>query len=164
MALLGIILLLGCTSLSKTVRESLRPQVTPARVAPGDVSRPTLASHIFDYEADFEAVTNSDIKWADSADGLYPVPNAFAEQFLSKMEAESRSGHRDEVLFAAKRYLTDPQRFVVAHIVLTYVSGVEFSADAKSWNYMRFKADGGPVHTPMMNQIEALTRMWSAMN
>jgi hypothetical protein len=112
------------------------------------------------YSADFESVTNSDVTWAASADGLNPQFNVYMEQLLSKLESECRSGSRNLVLNSAKYCLDDPRRFALAHVVLTLLSGTPYETTEHSWNGLEFVGDATTGLQPRERAGEQIKQMW----
>lgn len=94
------------------------------------------------FAAQFEAVENSDVRWITDGDHVEPSLNSYAEQLLISMESETHAGVRDDVMTACLWYLNDSRRYVVAHVILTYLKGEPFTASYDHWNSLAIDRSG----------------------
>jgi hypothetical protein len=81
------------------------------------------------------ALSNDQVAWEGGPSGLAPT--------LIGEAAEKLAEKRDQAIPALVAALSDPDRFVAAHILLTRLSGVEHSA-FPAWNglVVDLRADG----------------------
>jgi len=70
-------------------------------------------------------LSNEDVKWQGTYTGLTPILSGGAQNIkvLSK---------EDRILLC--KYLNDPNRFVIAHIILTNIEMSKFSTSGSQWN------------------------------
>lgn len=96
-------------------------------------------------------LTNDDVAWNANPLGLWPtLPSGVTERAY-----ESGEDAIPELIDA----LADPERFVVAHVLLTQLSGVEYRA-VPTWNGLEveLRPDGSTVIDPA--QRHDLGRRW----
>ena len=101
---------------------------------------------------DLKDLSNRDVEWHGTAEGLSPDLATERAKRLAGADAEAVTPG----LIAA---LSEEDRFVAAHVVLTSVSRVEYSA-FPTWNGLRvdIRADGSVVIDP--GQRHELARRW----
>ena len=101
--------------------------------------------------ASLEDLTNTDVRWTGDYVGLSPVLSGDA----GARAAELGQADIPDLLAA----LSDPGRFVVAHVILTRLSGVEYQA-FPDWNGLAVElgADGTTRIDP--GQRTELARRW----
>jgi hypothetical protein len=95
-------------------------------------------------------VSNTDVKWDASFDGF--VPNLDDRLVALPENAE---GSISELI----ALLSDPDRFVIAHVLLTRITGVDYSAWPK-WNGLVLDLDAEGRATVEPDQRHALARRW----
>lgn len=96
-------------------------------------------------------LSNSDVKWDGNRFGLMPILTGTAAQQL--LDAG------DEAVPGLLEALSDPDKFVAAHVILTKLSGVEYTA-LPDWNGLsvNLAADGTVTIDPA--QRPALIGRW----
>lgn len=93
---------------------------------------------------------NDDVSWEGTFVGLFPKLSSGAERIIhSKKDVTP-------FLLAA---LKDPDRFAVAHVVLTYRAG-EHNNSSVAWNGLNVQIDADGHATYEGNNLEELHRFW----
>ena len=98
------------------------------------------------------SINNDDIGWSGTYSGLWAdVRGAEANKVL-----EIGPAARPHLLEA----LDDPEKFVVAHVLLTLISGQQFSVSGEEWNHLRVELNhDGTVSIDPRQQHEIVT-LW----
>lgn len=109
-------------------------------------------------DAHLEAVTNSDITWYFTPDGLEPNLNVFAEQLLLTLENKASGANRAQILAGIGAYLEDPDRYIVAQDILTFLSGRPYTSTNASWNELQFSAQST---IPVEKQFNRIRKLWA---
>lgn len=99
-------------------------------------------------------ISNADLRWDGTAFGLQPriVDEATARLVDDRAVSDA----------AIRALLRDPDRFAVAHVLLTLRSKTVGSFDASQWNGLRvaLEASGAVRYEP--SDMDALARRWDA--
>jgi hypothetical protein len=99
-----------------------------------------------------DQISNNDLRWDGTALGLQPrIESSAAIRLVS-----DRSIADDEL----KRVLRDPQRFAIAHVVLTMRSGKVASFDANQWNGLRVRLEASGMASYQAADMETLAQAW----
>lgn len=99
------------------------------------------------------ALRNEDVRWNGNYFGLLPK--------LAGSAAELASRPEKEIIPALIDALSDPEMFVAAHVLLTFLSGVEHSTNP--WNGLEvdLRPDGAVHIDPeQRRQIQTRWRRW----
>ena len=101
---------------------------------------------------DIRELSNSDVEWHGTAEGLNAALATARAKRLAKADAEA-------VITELITALSDVNRFVAAHVLLTSLSHVEYSA-FPSWNGLQvdIQADGHAIIDS--EQRHELARRW----
>ena len=101
---------------------------------------------------DIRDLSNSDVEWHGTPEGLYAALATERAKRIAKADAATAI---PELINA----LSDANKFVAAHVLLTSLSGVEYSA-FPSWNSLQvdIKADGQIIIDS--EQRHELVRRW----
>ena len=129
-----------------------------ASVASGDQTnvssswppQPWPPQHCRDVPEAVRRLRNDQVVWSLSYVGVFPL--------VDGKEAEIIDRCPDEAKPLLVNALADPQRFVVAHVLLSYAyTHMRDTADS-SWDHLTLGSDGSPVIDP--NQQLQIQQMW----
>lgn len=97
-------------------------------------------------------LTNDDITWDGNIFGLHPT--------LKGSTAKRLLGLGRQASPSLRKALSDPTRFVAAHVLLTHIEKKEYQVSAYHWNNLEvdLHADGTTDLHP--EQIEKIKAMW----
>ena len=104
--------------------------------------------------SDIDQLGNADVQWSGTTLGLVPTVSAQALRILDEGEA---------AIPALLDALGDEQRFVLAHVLLTRLSGMPH--ETVPWNGLEVDiAPGGAVHVDPAQRpaLEGRWRRWSS--
>ena len=121
----------------------------PSCTATPVTQHPTLPSQ----QAAAPRISNTDVTWDGTYFGLFPDLHG------ASLEVSPEDISAVPALLDA---LSDPQRFVAAHVLLTKICGGEYSLSATNWNDLsvRLFADGRSEISAQ--QIPKLQQLWSS--
>ena len=95
---------------------------------------------------------NSDIRWDGTFFGLHP--------FVERQTAKQLLGLGRQASPVLRKALSDPEKFVAAHVLLTQIEKKEYEVSASHWNNLQvgLNADGTVDLHP--EQIDKIKAMW----
>jgi hypothetical protein len=79
-------------------------------------------------------VSNADVTWDGNPVGVVPWLNENAERCASTLSTSRNDGTHDAKVNQVMELLSDPRRFVVAHVILTMDSRDRFAVTSRTWN------------------------------
>ncbi len=107
----------------------------------------------FPRERIMNLLTNKDVCWAGEYPGLVPYLSPNAEAILRTRDSATAQ--------TLKGWLTDPNRFVVAHVLLT-LSGErgQYQVSASEWNTLRVRITDKGDGQYDLAQMKTLQQEW----
>ena len=97
-------------------------------------------------------IRNEDIRWSYTYFGLFPVNTSGATRQLQGTDIEIDSLLLD--------LLEDEDRYVAAHVLLTFRSQERFELGTQEWNGLYVQLGDGAVVSYEGNNLAALQRYW----
>jgi hypothetical protein len=97
-------------------------------------------------------IRNEDIRWSYTYFGLFPVNTSGATRQLNGTEKEIDSMLLD--------LLEDEDRYVAAHVLLTFRSQERFELGTREWNGLYVQLGDGDIISYEGNNLAALQRYW----
>jgi hypothetical protein len=98
-------------------------------------------------------IKNTDVHWDGTYLGLRPNLGGVSKELRTRLTAD--------LIPALVDALKDKKRFVAAHVLLTEFSGVQFEADAGTWNGLQVELlPNGQAVIPDSQQA-SLVRQWN---
>jgi hypothetical protein len=88
---------------------------------------------------DFSVISNSDVTWAHTIVGWQPVLSGKTKEIYERTKIAENN------LSPLVDMLDDPKKFVVAHVLLTYLTKSKFLRNSDSWNGLKVKSAGSEV-------------------
>jgi uncharacterized coiled-coil protein SlyX len=111
-----------------------------------------LSEHLFD-------LRNSDVRWTKTADGPVPTLRGEIENILQSVQHDQKVMEKMQVKL--RSMLDKHDRYIAAHVLLTFASGAAYSVTPSTWNSLEINFDRNGNMLEIKNQSKKIATKWN---